>query len=504
MIWSFVKFALFFAIVVGLALGASYVMDTGGNVIVAFGSTEVSVTPIQALLFLVVVFVALFVLLKLAGFLVACLRWVNGNDNALDRYFNRKREKRGYQALGDSVIALAAGDGKTAMAKAAKADKYIGRPELTALVNAQAAQITGDTKGAEEHYKTLLTDDRTRFVGVQGLLRQKLDTGDTGTALALAEKAFAINPRHDPTLETLFKLQSDKRDWSGARKTLQARVHARALPGDVGQRRDAVLSLADAASELEAGNAAEAKARVAKAMKIAPGLIPAATLQARLMAEDGEKRRATSVLKKAWKLAPHPDLASSFAAIEPEEEPLARIKRFKPLLKILPEHAETRMLEAELYLAAEDFPAARKAIGTLAETDPTARSLSIMAAVERGSGAEEAVVSGWLARALSAPRGDAWICESCNHIHNDWGPTCDNCESFDTMTWSRVPVSDDAKTMAAAMLPLLVRPAGDGTEDEAVVVSDDAAEAAEDAAETVIDAAKDVAEDVVTGREANA
>jgi len=85
MIWSFVKFALFFAIVVGLALGASYVMDTGGNVIVAFGSTEVSVTPIQALLFLVVVFVALFVLLKLAGFLVACLRWVNGNDNALDR-----------------------------------------------------------------------------------------------------------------------------------------------------------------------------------------------------------------------------------------------------------------------------------------------------------------------------------------------------------------------------------------------------------------------------------
>jgi len=205
-IWSFVKFAIFFCIVAAVAFGASYVMDTGGDVIVSFGGTEVRKSPMEALIWLAVAFAALFLVFKLAGFLVALLRFVNGNDNALSRYFGRNREKKGYQALGDSVIALAAGDGKTAMAKAAKADKYIGRPEVTALVNAQAAQITGDTDAAERHFKTLLTDDRTRFVGVQGLLRQKLDAGETGTALKLAEKAFAINPRHDQTLETLFKL----------------------------------------------------------------------------------------------------------------------------------------------------------------------------------------------------------------------------------------------------------------------------------------------------------
>ncbi|PJN92361.1 hypothetical protein CNY89_30355, partial [Amaricoccus sp. HAR-UPW-R2A-40] len=38
-----------------------------------------------------------------------------------------------------------------------------------------------------------------------------------------------------------------------------------------------------------------------------------------------------------------------------------------------------------LALADEDFPAARKALGDLAETQPTARSLAIMAALERGS-----------------------------------------------------------------------------------------------------------------------
>ena len=40
----------------------------------------------------------------------------------------------------------------------------------------------------------MLPDDRTRFVGVQGLMQQKLEEGDTDTAMALAKKAFALRP----------------------------------------------------------------------------------------------------------------------------------------------------------------------------------------------------------------------------------------------------------------------------------------------------------------------
>lgn len=456
MIWSFIKIAVFFGLIAALAYGSGFVMDTGGYVTVAFGGYEIRKTPIEALIILVLLFAAVFILFKLAGFVISILKFVNGDETALSRYFDRNREKKGYEALGDSVIALAAGDGRTAIAKAAKAEKLISRPEITTLVNAQAAQLNGDKALAETHFKTLLSDERTRFVGVQGLLRQKLDSGDTETALRLAEKAFAINPRHDQTLQTLFELQSGNNDWGGARETLQARVKAKALPKDVGKRRDAVLSLADAFAQMEAGQTEAARASAAKANKIAPGLIPAAALHAQLLIEDGSRRKAGSILKKAWETTPHPDLAATFAAIAPDETHEARLKRFKSFLKLRPNHVETQLLEAELHLANEDFPAARKAISDLAETDPTARSLSIMAAIERGMGAEEAVVSGWLAKALSAPRGDAWICESCNHIHGAWEPICENCAHFDTLSWKRVPPSEDAKTMAAAMLPLIV------------------------------------------------
>ena len=457
MIWSFIKISIFLAIAGLLAFGASYLMnDPGGEVRIAFGGEEFSLSPIFFALVIVGSFLALLALLKIVGFLVASFRFINGDETAISRYFDKNRERKGFEALSDSIIALAAGDGKTAMAKATRAERFLDRPELTQLVNAQAADISGNKGRAQEHFKELLKDERTRFVGVQGLMKQRLADGDTDTALALAQKAFAINPSHAGTMETLFQLQTDKSDWAGARDTLQARIRGRALPRDVGKRRDAVLNLAYAKAEREDGDTENALESVVKSNKAAPGLVPAAVLLAEMKTESGDTKGATSVIRKAWSQNPHPDLAAAFAGIAPNETSEERIARFKPLIRDKQDHPETRMLEAELYLAAEDFPAARKALGDLAETDPTTRSLAILAAVERGSGADEAVVSGWLAKAISASRGNGWVCDKCRTQHAEWAPVCDNCSSFDAIAWSAVPQSEDQKTMEAAMLPLIV------------------------------------------------
>ena len=179
------------------------------------------------------------------------------------------------------------------------------------------------------------------------------------------------------------------------------------------------------------------------------------------MAADGylvrnRPKNASRILKKAWAAQPHPDIAAAFARLESEETPEARIKRFAALTGVQPTHPETRMLEAELQIAAENFPAARDAIGDLAETDPTARVLTIMAAIERGFGADDAVVKGWLARALAAPRDPQWVCENCHFAHARWEPVCERCKSFDTLTWKRP--SDGAASLSAGteMLPLIV------------------------------------------------
>ncbi|MEM7295511.1 MAG: heme biosynthesis HemY N-terminal domain-containing protein, partial [Pseudomonadota bacterium] len=396
---------------------------------------------------------AVWLTLRLAGLLVAILRFINGDETALSRYFDRNRERKGFNALSEGMMALASGEARLAMTKAAKAEKYLGRPELTNILAAQAAEQVGDKRKAEEVYRQLLTDDRTRFVGVHGLLKQKLAEGDTETALKLAEKAFTLKPRHVETQDALLRLQSTSENWEGARKTLSAKLKHGSMPRDVHKRRDAVLILQEARDARTAGRIDDAQSLAIEANRLSPALVPAATMAARAYIEQGRPRYATRVLKTAWDLEPHPELAAEFAAIAPDESPGERIKRFLALTRLNPDHRETRMLLAELNLAAEDFVAARKALGDLAEVDPTVRSLTLMAAIERGEGADDRVVRGWLAKAVTAPRDPLWICEVCGAQYTDWRAVCDECGGMDTLTWKRPPAAEI--TALPQMMPLL-------------------------------------------------
>ncbi|MGE4609979.1 MAG: heme biosynthesis HemY N-terminal domain-containing protein [Paracoccaceae bacterium] len=454
MLWSLVKIIFFIGLAIGLSFGLSFVLETPGGVRIAFGDLEISLAPIGFILALLLLLTVFWILLKLSGLMVAVLRFVSGDETALTRYWGRKRERRGFDALAESMVALASGESVKAMAQAAKAERLLNRPELTRLLSAQAAEQSGNAPKALEYYKEMLHEDRTRFVGIQGIMKQKLAEGDTETALKLAEKAFALRPAHHGNLDTLFLLQSETADWSGARTTLSAKLRAKALPRDVAKRRDAVLSLADAMVAYDAGNKEMASEAALQANKLAPTLVPAAVLAARILIEDDKKRAAAKILKAAWQSMPHPDLTTAFAALEPDEKPDARRKRFEQLASLHPVHRETKMLLAELALNEEDFPGARRAIGDLAEEMPTTRTLALMAAIERGSGSDEHIVRAILAKALSAGRGDQWVCSACRHAHTEWSPTCHNCKAFDTLEWKQA-AETEAEPMDA-VLPFIV------------------------------------------------
>ena len=472
MLWSLIKIIFFFCIVGALAWGAGFLLQAeGGLQIRAFGM-ELNPGPLESVLLIVLLVFVVWLALKVFALLVAVWKFLNGDETALSRYFDRNRERKGFDALSEGLMALASGEGNIAMAKAAKAEKYLKKPALTNLLTAQAAEMAGDTRKAEETYRKLVEDEQTRFVGVRGIMKQKLAVGDTETGLQLAEKAFALKPKHQETGDVLLRLQAEKEDWTGARKTLSAKLRNGQLPRDVHKRRDAVLALSEAKDIFDDDKPIEAREAAIEANRLSPDLIPAAVMAANGYIEQSKARYATRVLKKAWEACPHPDLAATFAAIAQDETPTARIKRFAALTKINPDHPETKMLLSELHIANEDFPEARRALGTLVETDPDARSVTLMAVIERGEGATDTVVKGWLARAISVPRGPQWICDSCQRIHNEWKPICENCSSFDTLEWKRPPLSQVATPTGVQMLPLIVGALEDNSAEDVTPPSD--------------------------------
>jgi len=457
MLWSLIKILAFIVAVTGLTYGATQLLEVDGGASINIGGMELTLTVLQLVFAFLAFIVLVWLGLKVASLLIASFKFLNGDETAISRYFDRNRERKGYEALSEGMMALASGEGHLAMTKAARAERYLESPKLTNLLTAQAAEMAGDKRKAETTYRKLLEDDATRFVGVRGILKQKLDNGETDTALKLAEKAFSLKPRHTETQDVLIKLQA------------------------------ALSEAKDLAIE---GDASKAQEMAIEANRMSPDLIPAAAMAARGYIAAGNARYATRVISKAWTAQPHPDLAAAFAEIVPNESGAERVKRFKTLTKISPDHPETKMLLAELNIAAEDFPEAKRALGTLVEDAPSARVLTLMAAIERGEGASDDVVRGWLTKALTASRGPQWVCSNCDHVHPAWAPVCESCASFDTLAWSTPKTGDVAMPAGTELLPLIVGQLGkqdaaeaadtfDADSDVIVVTAEDAEMAVE-------------------------
>ena len=440
MIWALIRIFLFIGLIGLITISASYVIESSNTILIQFAGVEIAIHPISAL-FGVFLFVLLIWGIEwLIGICRAVFHFFNGDETAISRYFKKGREKRGYKALEDVLCALACGEGQIALEKAASAERYLNHPQITNLLNAQAANAAGDSKRAIKYNKRLLNNEKTRFVGLQGLLREKYHQGEHEVALKLAQKAHELRPKHDGTLNTLFALQTAQKDWQGAQKTVQAHIRAGHLKRDIGKRREAALALEEARTLLEQGDIQAGKAAAFKANKSAPALVPAAVLAAEMHMLYANKRAAAKILRNAWSANPHPDIPTAYAEIEPNETSAQRLKRFAPLLKLNPNHSETKLLHTELCISTEDFPQARRVLGDLAQQEPTQRPLTLMAAIERGSGADDKTVRAWLNKALMAPRGAQWVCESCKQIHQHWNAICHNCDGFDTLDWRDMPV----------------------------------------------------------------
>ena len=453
MLWSLTKILVFMAALTATTFGASFLMEAQGGVMIEFDGIELNLKPLQATLLLVSLLVSVWFLLKVMSLLIAVAHFVNGDETALSRYFDRNRERRGFEALSSGLMALARGDGREAMVGARKAGRLLNRPDLTNLVLAQAAVASGDKKIAIATYKILLQDPKTRFVGIHGLLKQKLQEEDFEMALNLATRGFALKPKHLETQDALLKLQVWQEDWAGVRKTLNTKLKHGSMPRDVHRRRDGVFALAHARELRAAGQLDASHLKAVEANKLTPGFVPAAILTAQGYMETDKPKLASKTLLAAWSIEPHPELAAGFAAIVSKETPAERLVRFLALTKIAPSHPETKMLLAELNIAAEKFDQARLEMGDLAFDDSTMRSLTIMAAIEQGEGGGDQSIQEILTEALSAQRDPQWVCENCGNIYHEWEPVCENCEAIDSVSWKRPPKSD---AISSQMLPLII------------------------------------------------
>ena len=292
--------------VLALGAGLAWLADRPGHVVMTWQGYEIQTSMMAMML----------ALIALCGFIIACwtlYRWIVEGPRAIGGYFRNRRRVHGYEALSRGMIAVGAGNAALALSEARQARKLLAGEPLVSLLSAQSAQLSGDIDGARKAFQDMLAAPDTALLGLHGLYVEAQRQGDSATAARFADEAVSRSPSLAWAAEAALAARVAEGNWDAALERLQ-KNHSSRLLEKAGFRRLKAVLLTARAQALEDREPAAAAAAAQEAVKLAPDLVPAAEIAGRLLAAEGRLGPASSLIEKAWKLAPHPGLAAVYAA----------------------------------------------------------------------------------------------------------------------------------------------------------------------------------------------
>jgi len=439
------RLILILILVALVALAAGWFATEPSSVTITFRGVEYKAAV--GLLVLTVAVIAL-----AAVILFALLSSIISTPRRIRAWRNRRRGERGLRVLARGMVAVAAGEAPEAAREAKRAEKLLDAAPLTLLLSAQAAQLEGDEKAAENYFLEMLSQPDTEFLGLRGLLLQAGRAGDSVAALAHAKRASELRPDSTWVQRSLFELSVKLGLWADAESALRRAIRRGAIDRESGARCRAAVYLQQSADAQRRDYADEARNLARKAHRAAPDFVPAALRLADLECRAGRMRPARRVIERAWRVSPHPELAAAYAALfgvaEDESKgaaALARAQGLRRLLEIRPGHPESYLAMAEMALAAKLWGEARSYLDQALEyydqsetaAAPPARLYRLYARSEVEEKNDTAAAARWLALAGEAAADGRWLCAGCGQGFAAWAPSCPGCQSFDTLYWGR-------------------------------------------------------------------
>ena len=393
-----------------VAVSAAWLIaELPGHVTAAWGDTTVEAgTPI-VLVLLLLLFVVGYATLRILAALLH-LPWLTG------RWQADRRRRAGDVAVTHTLVALAAGDHGAARREAHRTRKLLGDTPQTLLLAAEAGRLADRDDETEAAYRALANRPDGALLGYRGLFRLAVAREDWKEAAALAGQAEQTHPGANWFRPERSRLAIRGGNWAAAL--------ALAAPGAT----RAALGAAAAMAETDPGQAA----KLAKqAWKDDPALAPAVVEYAAILRTTGKERRAQAILRHAWTVAPHPDLAT--CALQVVTAPLDRARAAQRLASANPEHPESRLLLARTALEAGLTGEARHQAEAAQQTGFNQRRLWLLLAeideAEHGDGRVA------LRRAADAQPDPVWRCQACHAEHAAWRGACRECATVGGLRW---------------------------------------------------------------------
>ncbi len=425
------RLLLLLALLFGIALGLHALSNASGELALTLGDTVYAVNLSTA------VVVAIVVVLIAMG-LIWFVREIIRAPWRVARGVRHRNRERAREAVSQGLVAIAAGDVKTAERAMLEASRRAPEQPLTLLLKAQTAQLKGDREGARAVFRQMTEQRHTRIAGLRGLHFEAEREGAAEAAHQIAARAREEAPSAPWAARALMRHQTAAADWDAALSTLAGATDARIIDKRTARRQRAVILTAKALAK-EASEPDIARAAALEAHDLAGGFVPAAVVAGRLLARQGDIRRASRLLEATWKSSPHPEVADAYLHVRTGDAAGDRLKRAEALLRMRPHADEGRIAVARAAIDARDFARAREVLRPLIAARPTRNALILMAELEEAETGDRGRAREWLARAVRAPRDPAWTADGV--VLEEWAPVSPVTGQLDAVAW-KVPLAE--------------------------------------------------------------
>jgi HemY protein len=423
------RIILFLLLIALAAVGAAWVADQTGDVVLSWGGVKIVTTlPVFALALAITVVAAM-----LAWSLLRAL-W--RMPEKIRRNRRERRHARGRHAITHGLLAIGHGDAGAARGHAEVARKHAANDPLALLLHAQSAQLSGDREGARSAFRAMAERSDTRLLGLRGLFIEAQRADDPVSAVMIAEEALKLAPASTWASHAVLGFRCAKGDWSGALAILDNNLESGLIDKAAYRRQRGVL-LTARALELENIDRDLSRESAMEAVKLAPTLVPAAVLAAKYQSEAHQVRRAMRIVEAAWLAHPHPDLADAYSHVKLGDSARQRLVRVETLAAKAPGHLESALALARAAIDATEFSRARQALAPFVAA-PTQRVAMLMAEIERTEHGDSGRARAWTLRAVRALHDPVWTADG--YVSDRWRPVSPVTGRLDAFQW-QTPVA---------------------------------------------------------------
>jgi HemY protein len=379
------------------------------------------------------------------------------------------------------MIAVSAGEPAEARRQASRAQRLLSAPQLTDLLSAQAANLSGDHRAAGRYFTSLTGNADTAFLGHIGLARLALEDDRSDDALAEAQKALSLRPKSALAARQVMVLQAERGNWDAALPALNVMALNVPTPQMKAPNMKAPNTKAGADDEdaqviarhraalnfllaregvpefmgaestgggfMETGSSGPVHSstvhsstvnQLQTALAAWPAFWPAAILLADIHLAAAAPRKAVKSLEAAFRVMPHAAIATRLQTAWNSNEG----KTVARLLKLVAASGDTaheaRSVVAAVALAHGLTGEAGRLIGEIPDAERDAATWRLAAQLaESGDNPDPAAANKALRMAGEAPRPRRWQCTSCQQLHDRWQAHCAGCAGFATLDWRR-------------------------------------------------------------------